>query len=190
MSRHRLQGDAGELLAGLQPQVSDEELLRRIDPSAPLRIERGDLWKKRAEGWKVVVTTNIGWDPVTFANNMGAGVALQAALRWPELPEWYGRFCRGSSPNTPVVERSDLGLVFFPVKPLLDPADPERSWAQPASLERIELSAHQLAATITGNVALAFPGCGNGGLDRADVLPILQRWLRPAGRFLIVDRDA
>ena len=88
-----------------------------------MRVERGDLWDYHARGWHVVVTTNIGWDR-SGRNNMGAGMALQAALRWPGLPLWYGLECRKRGAETPVLVRDDVRLVFFPVKPLLE-ANPE-----------------------------------------------------------------
>lgn len=153
----------------------------------PLQSMQGDLWDMWASPkWKIVVTTNIGWDPRTFENNMGAGVALQAAERFPELPEWYGRFCASTAPNTPVVEREDLRLIFLPVKPLLDPHNPELSWNQPARLGLIDRSVRELAE-IPGRIALAYPGCGNGGLPVEAVRPILQHYL-PGDRFLVVDR--
>lgn len=157
-------------------------------PVHELSIVRGDLWRMHGIGYKVVVTTNIGWDPKTLANNMGAGMALQAAMKWPELPRWYGAYCKRTAPATPVVEREDLGLIFFPVKPLLDPKNPERSWDQRASLTRIEQSLRELQ-NVAGKVALAFPGCGNGDLDRKDVEPLLRRYLLD-DRFVVVDRTA
>jgi hypothetical protein len=168
------------------------DFLDGFKPSNPtvrdLVIVRGDIWRMHATGDKVVVTTNIGWDPRTLANNMGAGVALQAAMRWPELPRWYGAHCKRTAPQTPVVERADLGLIFFPVKPLLEAANPERSWDQQASLGTIEQSLRELSK-LEGRIALAFPGCGNGGLDRAMVEPLLRRYLTD-DRFTVVDRTA
>lgn len=152
-----------------------------------LRIENGDLWKHYARGAKVVVTTNIGWDPATRRNNMGAGVALQAWQRWPELAEWYGRFCRATYPRTPVVEHPTLRLIFLPVKPLISIERPEQSWAQDASLSLITRGLRRLRLH-KGEIVLAFPGCGNGGLDQAMVLPVLTRTLTE-DRFTVVDRD-
>lgn len=150
-----------------------------------MRLEKGDLWEF-VHTHKLVITTNIGWDRVTKHNNMGAGMALQAASQWPELPEWYGRHCEATAPDTPVLEHPDLPLIFLPVKPLLDPRDPERSWAQRAKLATIERGLPQLAA-IDGEIALAFPGCGNGALEQREVLPLLRKYLAD-DRFLVVDR--
>lgn len=152
----------------------------------PLRVIRGDLWDHHP-GSKLVVTTNIGWDRKHgYANNMGAGVALQAAMRYAGLSKWYGRFCYETAPDTPVVERIDLGLILFPVKPLL-PAEPSMSWNQLANLDLIERSTQQLAQ-IEGHIVLGFPGCGNGKLSKDCVLPILKKYLC-GSRFTVVDNS-
>jgi hypothetical protein len=158
-------------------------------PQSKPTILQGDLWQMHAQA-RVVVTTNIGWDLDTFQNNMGAGVALQAAFRWPELPEWYGRQCARLKEQTPVLEYLPARLILLPVKPLLYESDPERSWDQEASLELIDRSLAQLAE-IGGDtrVALAFPGCGNGGLDKRAVLPLIERHLK-TDQFIVVDRGA
>lgn len=155
-----------------------------------LKIECGNVWDYYAQGAIVVVTTNIGWDG-KGVNNMGAGVALQAWRRFPELAAWYGRFCTENGAETPVTVHPDR-LVLYPVKPL-KPEDPAYSWNQRASLELIERSAVQLAELEQrggfGNrrIVMGFPGCGNGGLEIPSVKPILERHL-VAPRFLVVDQ--
>ncbi len=151
---------------------------------------QGDLWDHYDRGGKVVVTTNVGWCPRTRRNNMGAGMAKQAAQRWPWLPEWYGNFCRmhllrrtSVVRTVPVVEMDRL--IFFPVKPMLDFADPERSWDQKARLDVIRVSLTQLTRH-QGSIALGFPGCGNGGLEPLDVLPLLRMFL-VGDRFTVCD---
>jgi hypothetical protein len=52
------------------------------------------------------------------------------------------------------------------------------SWKNKADLKLIERSAKQLAELKTDRpVAVSMVGCGNGGLDMADVRPILDRHL-------------
>lgn len=152
-----------------------------------MRSKNGDLWKHWRAGFKVVVTTNIGWDPRTRRNNMGAGMALQAALKFPELPEWYGRFCRATYPLTPVIEHPTHRLIFLPVKPLLNRNNPEISWDQEASLPLVESGLQRLALH-KGQIALGLPGCGNGGLSLAEVVPLLEKHL-PDDRFEVVDQS-
>ncbi|HET7540425.1 MAG TPA: hypothetical protein VFK05_11160 [Polyangiaceae bacterium] len=158
-------------------------------PKSKPTVIQGDLWQMHDQV-RVVVTTNIGWDLETYQNNMGAGVALQAARRWPELPEWYGRQCARLKEQTPVLEYLPARLILLPVKPLLYAADPERSWDQEASLELIDRSLAQLAE-VGGDtrIALAFPGCGNGGLKKRAVLPLIERHLK-TDQFVVVDREA
>ena len=152
-------------------------------------IVRGNLWDEWVMGRKVVITTNIGWDPKTLRNNMGAGIAWDAAQRWPELPQWYGRFCRATYPHTPVLEHPYLRLIFFPVKPLLNRNNPEISWNQQASLPLIDHGMRQLVEH-EGHIAMGLPGCGNGGLDQSAVAAVLSHWIRGARseRIRVVDR--
>lgn len=151
-----------------------------------MKAKKGDLWEHWKRGEKVVVSTNIGWDSATRRNNMGAGMALQAALKFPDLPEWYGRFCRATFPLTPVIEHPLYRLIFLPVKPLLNRNNPEISWDQEASLPLIEAGLQQLREH-HGQIALGLPGCGNGGLSLVQVFPLLERYLGE-DRFSVVDQ--
>jgi hypothetical protein len=172
-----------------------------------VRYKKGDLWQ--VKGYRRVVTTNIGWDPRTRRNNMGAGTVLEAMARCPDIARLYGQACKLLREAMPVVDLTGLirineplgphlsqgvlasmearlaRLIFFPVKPLLDQENPERSWAQRASLELIRRSTVELAS-FPGKIALTLPGCGNGGLAPESVYPILKRYLTD-DRFLLVD---
>ncbi|HEU4544370.1 MAG TPA: hypothetical protein VFR23_24780 [Jiangellaceae bacterium] len=153
-------------------------------------IESGDLWDAFTNGWHIVVTTNIGWD-ANGVNNMGAGVALQAAIRFPDLPGWYGRRCRRTGASTGVIVHPERRLILFPVKPLKLRCSAD-SWNQQADLGLIELSCGQLADVLSGDsgmrVAMAFPGCGNGGLSKRAVRPILEKSLGGFGaRLRVID---
>jgi len=172
-----------------------------------VRYKKADLWQ--VKNYQRVVTTNIGWDSVSKRNNMGAGTVLEAMARCPEISVLYGQACKllreampamdmigllrlnesigwSLSPKTLEDMADRLGrLIFFPVKPLLDPLNPERSWAQRASLELIQRSTVELAS-FPGKIALTLPGCGNGGLAPDSVYPILKRYLID-DRFLLVD---
>lgn len=137
-----------------------------------MKSVKADIWDLFDKGHDVVITTNIGWDLSTFENNMGAGTALGAYRRCPTLAVWYGHECRrmAHSNAVDVLYRGDLGFYFLPVKPLLDPKDPERSWAQKASYELIERMLTRFAAMPRPRpTAMTLPGAGNGGLDPAKV---------------------
>lgn len=168
-----------------------------------MQIIKGDLWDYHSKGWKIVITTNIGWageagqwPTKKYANNMGAGIAWQAAQRWPWLPLWLGshyRACHRLGAVQAPLEHDQLRLIFLPVKPLLA-NDPAYSWNQPGNSQLIgyglgRLSAHQ------GKIALGFPGCGNGGLNPSVITPMLLklgivRSHLGHGETIVVDRQA
>lgn len=173
-----------------------------------MEILKGDLWDYYAKGWKIVISTNIGWsgdsksrpgwraNGVGHFNNMGAGIAHQASQRWPWLPQWLGEHYRAvhrSGMQQRPVELPDLRLIFVAVKPLLE-SDPEYSWNQKASAELIREQLGMLAQH-QGDIALGFIGCGNGALDQAVVLPSLLklgivRGHLGHGKTIVVDREA
>lgn len=152
-----------------------------------MNIINGNIWDHHINNRKIVITTNIGWDPVTGLNNMGAGLAWDAAGIWDGLREWYGKFCRITYPNTPVVEYDLYNLILMPVKPLLDINNPEISWNQRASIKLIEGGLNQLRHH-KGEIIMAFPGCGNGGLSHNKVYKLLETYCSDK-RFTIVDKS-
>ncbi len=171
-----------------------------------MEILKGDLWSYHRDGWKIVISTNIGWteyplsyqDPKRWPheNNMGAGIAYQAAHRWPWLPSWLGSHYRAVHRAGGIqrpVELPELGLIFVAVKPLIE-SDPAYSWNQKACPTLIRGQLDMLAAH-SGNIALGFVGCGNGALEQAQVLPaLLKLELRRAhlghGKTVVVDWQA
>lgn len=158
-----------------------------------MRVLKADIWELFETGHDVVVTTNIGWDTRRFANNMGAGTALDAYRRFPSLPIWYGHECSRMhhSSSVDVLYRGDLGLYFLPVKPLLDPSDPERSWDQLASYDLIERMLGRLATMPRQRpVALTLPGAGNGGLDPERVRSLVLKQLGAASDLTLCDWQA
>jgi len=122
----------------------------------------GDIWHVATRQDVVVIPVNLGWRGDGRAV-MGAGIARQAAARFPGLAAAYGAELRGHywarlvgriggtpagrAPDLALVEpmgpiykpvtRLCKGLVLFPVKPL-NPLEPWRSWMSPASLELIQ----------------------------------------------------
>lgn len=142
------------------------------------RFATGDLWRLHTKGCWVVVTTNIGWKS-DGANVMGAGVAKQAAERFPDLPLWYGTLCRKYREEVGAVLYNPGRLVLIPTKPLNRVA-PQLSWQQDSSLELVEQSVLQLAQVLVEErftVAMGYPGCGNGNLQVAKVKPMLLKHL-------------
>lgn len=76
-------------------------------------------------------------------------------------------------------------LILFPTKPLNEKA-PHLSWQGPADLWLIEGSLMELSELPeSGTIALPLVGCGAGGLQEKQVLPLLRHYLRD-DRFMLV----
>jgi hypothetical protein len=150
----------------------------------------GDIWNLADSHW-IVIPTNCGWNS-RGENVMGAGLAKQAAMRFPELRAVYGKVCRDEAlagRANPFMVYGKRRLILFAVKPLWKDA-PQLSWKRPADLKMIEASCRCLVDWINDGVADSWPelpeppliaiptvGCGNGRLHEADVLPILHKHL-------------
>lgn len=136
----------------------------------------GDLWDYPAEWWCVPTNGVV----VRGRLVMGAGVALEAKRRYPDLPRvlggWVSRF--GNVPWVCVEER----VISFPTK---------HDWRGRASLQLIRESAERLVALADESglvgVVLPRPGCGLGGLAWKDVRLAIGSVLDD--RFTVVAND-
>lgn len=130
-------------------------------------IERsGDLWAYPSQA--TVAPTNLQTKSDGTAV-MGAGVAKQAADRWPFLPAILGdRYCQ-AGPGTYVVWTNTMArpVVCFPTK---------RRWKDPADLDLIEQSARELV--------LPRVGAGLGRRDWTEIEAMLSVLLDD--RFVVV----
>src|SRR5271170_3582595 len=110
---------------------------------------------------------------------MGKGIALQFKKKFPAMFEAYQQACKagGIKPGRMYVyEREDMlnprYIINFPTK---------RHWRSPARMEDIKAGLSALAEEIRkrGIRSIAVPplGCGNGGLDWENVLPVIQKAL-------------
>jgi hypothetical protein len=138
-------------------------------------------WVDRA---KLVITTNVGWRS-DGTNVMGAGLAKQAAQRYPGIAAWYGAWCRDHRSESCVVAHHTHPLIFFPTK-RLNPDAPHLSWQYDSDFDTIRRSLADLAQW-PGVEPIAVPlvGCQNGGLKEAAVLPVLREYL-VSDRFVLV----
>ncbi len=117
--------------------------------------------------------------PVNTQGVPGAGLAKQAADRWPLWARLYKLACDDwrLRPGTVVAHHIVGGapiLIDFPTK---------TDWSEPSSLELIEtgLQALQnwlLRSPYVKSIAIPALGCGLGGLQWQDVLPLLPLLLR------------
>lgn len=128
--------------------------------------ERGDLLSAPVEA---VVNT------VNTVGVMGKGLALQVKQRWPEVERSYRTAClRGEVKigSMHVVERGGVDFPWYVINfPTKD------HWRAPSELDFIASGLEDLRATITklGIRSIGVPqlGCGLGGLDWADVEPLV-----------------
>lgn len=134
----------------------------------------------------IVIPTNIGWK-ANGENVMGAGLAKEAAKRFPDLRHRYGQLCKFHGLKTPVMFMDDLGLVLFPTKPLNLDA-PNMSWQGASDIRRVEQSLQELVSlqpVMKRTVYIPLVGCGNGRLRESAVLPLMEKYLQ-SDAFVLV----
>lgn len=139
--------------------------------------EHGDIWKLKSD--IVCVTTN-GVIDANCDAVMGAGIALQAKRRYPDIPKRLGKLLQKHGNHVHYLEHK---LVSFPTK---------FHWKQNSNLNLIEQSAKELVKLMNNSnfslctrILLPRPGCSNGNLKWKDVKPILKRHLD--SRFIVVN---
>ena len=126
---------------------------------------------------------------------MGAGVAVDCAVRYPEITTLYGKFCiknQSIYPHPIFIHQDEYTkkvLVLMATKPL-NKENPHISWKYPADIDLIRSGLDQLVATDfsafgVDTVVIPMVGCGRGGLNEDLVLPIMLRKLD--NRFILVD---
>ncbi len=137
---------------------------------------KGNLWSYPAE-FRCVTTNGI----VTSKGLvMGKGVALQAKIRYPELPIWLGKMVKfgGNQAYTSFLYK----IISFPTK---------HHWKDKSDLELIRKSCIKIKNMVNSfnikDVVMPPPGCGNGGLSWDDVRPILVEYFDD--RFTVLIRD-
>lgn len=115
-------------------------------------------------------------NPVNCVGVMGAGLARQFKERFPDnYARYLGMTCpRGLSPGRVyLVDRHDHGaprwIANFPTK---------NHWRDPSRIEWVADGLVDLARQVRGrirSIALPMLGCGLGGLNFADVRPLIER---------------
>ncbi len=149
---------------------------------------KGDIWRLYADGFHLIVPTNIGWTK-DYSNVMGRGIAYQVKERFKHIPKQYGVICKYYKEFLGVIPLPKERLLMFPTKPL-NSAEPHLSWQGGSTMERIELSCKSLYTLVDEKnklisysggdknfkIALPMVGCGNGGLNESEVLPLLHKY--------------
>lgn len=126
----------------------------------------GDLWSYEGrKGFYILITTN-GFVKNNGEGVMGAGVAKQAAERFPELPRLLGESLRRRGN---VVSRLTEQILSFPVK---------HEWFRDADLKLIRRSVAELSRRAgeypDRKYVVPRPGCGNGNLTWTKVRPLME----------------
>lgn len=137
-----------------------------------------------------VIPTNIGWRKGSGDAVMGAGLAAQAAKRYPNLAGWYGGYCRILRGRAKPVRHPRYPVIFFPTKPLNED-QPHLSWKNAAdetlvrwSFEGLRhIAAHELRLY---RIAVPLVGAGLGGLD-PDLIRSLRSQYLTEPNFIFVD---
>ena len=133
-----------------------------------------DIWSYYGRG-VIAITTSGSLTRIGKAV-MGRGVARQAVLRFPGLPEALGVLLQERGNHVHLLGE---GIVSFPVE--------ESAWACP-DLRLISRSALELRQMADREgwkmVVVPRPGCGGGGLDWREVRPLLDEYFD--ARFVVV----
>ncbi|MEJ2700354.1 MAG: ADP-ribose-binding protein [Desulfuromonadales bacterium] len=135
----------------------------------------GDLWEEHRRGAIVAITTG-GLVDRHGRCVMLRGCARQAKERFPDLPHLLGELLRAKGNHVFALGR---GIVSFPVE--TSPYDrPELRLIERSCRELVELADRREWR----HLVVPRPGCGGGGMEWADVRPILERCLD--GRFRVI----
>lgn len=106
---------------------------------------------------------------------MGKGIAAQFKQRCPDMFKAYRKLCDEKQFDIGQLflwKASDQWILNFPTK---------KHWRNPSKLSYIEAGLRKFVSQYEqrGITEIAFPrlGCGNGGLDWADVRPLMEAFL-------------
>jgi len=160
-----------------------------------MREQRGDLFFPPRGTHAICIPTN--GNVRAHRAVMGAGVAKEAATRFPLLPAVLGPLIEKHGNHVHLLTRYDsyacivLEKDFIPFHVVAFPT--KSSWKRPASLDLIRRSAEELRALFTPEdlnrpIVLPRVGCGLGGLAWDTVRPILQETL-PGERYVVLHEE-
>lgn len=133
-----------------------------------ITLIRGNIFNTQAQ---TIVNT------VNCVGVMGKGIALVFKLRYSKMFDLYREFCKSKQIGIGKLwiykgEENAPWVLNFPTK---------FHWKYPSKIEYIEQGLEKFVATYMekGVTSIAFPmlGTNNGGLDKNDVLPLMERYL-------------
>lgn len=145
-------------------------------PEGNIQTRDGNILDDDAEA--VVCTVNL-------QGTMGKGLALDCAKRWHGLERAYATACEDGSLSIGTVFAWQTGELLGPSWVVCVPT--KRHWRQPSRLSDVCAGCEALARWISleapASIAVPPLGCGLGGLEWAEVRPMIVEHLA----FLSVD---
>lgn len=119
---------------------------------------------------------------------MGAGIAMEFALRFPDMLSDYQEKCKNKLLTTGKVDyyKTNTGIIIvnFPTK---------WHFKYPSKIEWIEAGLRDFVKTYKdhGITSIAFPrlGCANGGLNWLQVQPLMEKYLRDIDAHVYICLD-
>lgn len=112
---------------------------------------------------------------------MGAGLAKQAAERYPDLPKELGNHYRPKGVNVGITLVYACRIIAFPTK---------FDWKKDSDLVLIESGLKELKFWILNEYKIVSPrlGCGLGGLNwERDVKPLVEKYFGDDDNFVVVN---
>jgi O-acetyl-ADP-ribose deacetylase (regulator of RNase III) len=132
-----------------------------------IEFKQGNLLEEKTEA---LVNT------VNCVGVMGKGIALQFKQAFPENFRQYEKACRAKQVQPGQMFTVSTGSLFYPRYIINFPT--KRHWKGKSKIEDIKSGLKALVEEIQqlGITSIAIPplGCGNGGLDWAEVKPLIE----------------
>ena len=138
--------------------------------------EKGNLWKKHADGNCIIIPTN-GCVNSSGHAIMGRGLAKECKDKYVMIPQLYGEHLKSYIKHNllaPPYILLEYKIILFQTK---------TDWKQDSKLDVIELSADTLCkqvkslrtqSIISSSIYLPHLGCGEGNLKWDDVRDVLK----------------
>lgn len=146
-----------------------------------MKLRKGDMWKYQADCVIITANATLRTDGCLV---MGRGAAYQAWQKFPGCNKVFGRLIKRHLDDCAASHLTGVpyGVIMHPnqVNPMLGILQVKWHYSKPAELDLIEYSVGRLAEVATSIrfrsklIFLNFPGIGNGGLKRTDVLPLIE----------------
>ncbi|CAH1524404.1 O-acetyl-ADP-ribose deacetylase (Regulator of RNase III) [Vibrio jasicida] len=136
-----------------------------------IEMKKGNIFTSKCD---TIVNT------VNCQGVMGAGIALEFKLRYPEMFKKYQLLCEGKHIQVGKLWNYTLPVERFGFKHVLN-LPTKDSWKMPSKREYLELALQKFVGTYKKSpyTSVAFPvlGAGRGGLDEAEVIELMHHYL-------------